>query len=141
MTSNQDLRSFVAEARQLGPEFFQSVSRRVDPTLESCVIQQKLAAEGRYPVLRFEDIAGSDLPLVSNLFGSYDLLGLAMGSIREGNGRAYWRCFANAPRNLWRLSIFRKAMRRCGRWWRSGTMWIWVSCPLPTTRKRIPAST
>ncbi len=79
MTSNQDLRSFVAEARQLGPEFFQSVSRRVDPTLESCVIQQKLAAEGRYPVLRFEDIAGSDLPLVSNLFGSYDLLGLAMG--------------------------------------------------------------
>ena len=46
---------------------------------EPCVIQQKLAAEGRYPVMRCNRIEGSDIPLVTNLFGSYELLGLALG--------------------------------------------------------------
>ena len=45
---NMDLRSFLGEARQLGPEYFVSISKPVDPVLETCVIQQKLAAEGRY---------------------------------------------------------------------------------------------
>jgi len=76
---NKDLRSFLAELRQLGPAYFQTVSKTVDPKFETCVIQQKLAAEGRYPVLRFEDVAGADMPLASNLFGSYELLGLALG--------------------------------------------------------------
>jgi 2,5-furandicarboxylate decarboxylase 1 len=76
---NKDLRTFVSEARQLGSRFFASVSKQVDPVFESCVIQQKLAADDRYPVLRFEDIKGSDMALVSNLFGCYPLLGLALG--------------------------------------------------------------
>jgi len=76
---NKDLRSFLAELRQLGPAYFASVSKTVDAKFETCVIQQKLAAEGRYPVLRFEDVAGADMPLTSNLFGSYALLGLALG--------------------------------------------------------------
>lgn len=76
---NKDLRTFVSEARQLGPRFFASVSKPVDPVFETCVIQQKLAAEDRYPVLRFDDIKGSDMQLVSNLFGCYPLLGLALG--------------------------------------------------------------
>jgi 2,5-furandicarboxylate decarboxylase 1 len=76
---NKDLRTFIGEARQLGPAWFASVSKPVDPVFEPCVIQQKLAAEGRYPVLRFEKVKGSDLPLASNLFGSYELLGLALG--------------------------------------------------------------
>lgn len=76
---NKDLRTFLAEARQMGPDYFASVTRRVDPVYEPCVIQQKLAARDRWPVLRFEDVAGSDMPLVTNLFGRYELLGLALG--------------------------------------------------------------
>ncbi len=76
---NKDLRSFLAELRQLGPSYFASVSKSVDPVFETCVIQQKLAAEGRFPVLRFEHVAGAAMPLASNLFGSYELLGLALG--------------------------------------------------------------
>ena len=76
---NKDLRTFLGEARQLGPEYFVTVSRAVDPVLEPCVIQQKLAAEGRFPVIRFERVNGSKLPLATNLFGSYALLGLALG--------------------------------------------------------------
>ena len=76
---NKDLRTFLAEARQMGPEYFATVSRPVDPIYEPCVIQQKLAAQDDYPVIRFEKVNGSELPLVTNLFGKYELLGLALG--------------------------------------------------------------
>jgi len=79
MKASKDLRTFISEARQLGPNFFQRVERAVDPKLETCVIQQKLAKEWRFPFLKFENVVGSNLPLVSNMFGSYDLLGLALG--------------------------------------------------------------
>ena len=76
---NKDLHQFLAEMRQRGPDYFATVSRRVEPVYEPPVIQQKLAAQDRYPVIRFENVAGADMPLVTNLFGSYDLLGLALG--------------------------------------------------------------
>ena len=76
---NKDLRTFLGEVRQLGPDYFVSVSKPVDPMFEPCVIQQKLLAEGKTPVIRFENVNGSELPLASNFFGSYELLGLALG--------------------------------------------------------------
>lgn len=76
---NKDLRTFLGEVRQLGSEYFVTVSRTVDPVFEPCVVQQKLAAEGRYPAIRFDRVKGSELPLTTNLFGSYALLGLALG--------------------------------------------------------------
>jgi len=76
---NKDLRTFIGEARQLGSAYFANVSRPVDPVFEPCVIQEKLAAAGRYPVIRCDHIKGSDIPLATNMFGSYDLLGLALG--------------------------------------------------------------
>ena len=76
---NKDLHQFLAEIRQRGPDYFASVSRPVDAVYEPCVIQQKLAARDRYPVIRFENVQGSDIPLVTNMFGKYELLGLALG--------------------------------------------------------------
>jgi 2,5-furandicarboxylate decarboxylase 1 len=76
---NKDLRSFLGEARQMGSDFFVSVSRPVDPLFEPCVIQQKLQAAGKFPVIRCENMAGSEMPLVTNLLGSYSLIGLALG--------------------------------------------------------------
>ncbi len=76
---NKDLRSFLKEVEALGPDYFARVSKPVDPVYEPCVIQQKLAAAGRYPVLYFEHINGSSVPLVTNVFGSYELLGVALG--------------------------------------------------------------
>ena len=76
---NKDMRMFLAEARQMGPDYFASVSKPVDPIYDPCVIQQKLAARDAYPVIRFEKVNGSDMPLVTNMFGKYELLGLALG--------------------------------------------------------------
>ncbi len=76
---NKDLRSFLAEVERLGPEFFVRIDKPVDFNYEPCVIQQKLAALNRYPVLRFDRVEGSSIPLVTNLFGDYRMLGLALG--------------------------------------------------------------
>lgn len=76
---NKDLRSFLAEVERLGPDFYTRVTKEVDWLYEPCVIQQKLAAAGRYPALRFDHVKGSKIPLVTNLFGDYSMLGLALG--------------------------------------------------------------
>jgi 2,5-furandicarboxylate decarboxylase 1 len=73
------MRTFLGEARQLGRDYFASISRPVDPMYEPSMIQQKLAAAGRYPVIRMDNVNGSELPLTTNMFGSYELLGLALG--------------------------------------------------------------
>ncbi|MFC2019675.1 UbiD family decarboxylase [Chloroflexota bacterium] len=74
----KDLRQFLQMAREAGPDYYVEASKPLSPKYEVCVLQQKLAAEGRFPVLYCPQIEGSKLPLVSGLFGSYELLGLAM---------------------------------------------------------------
>jgi 2,5-furandicarboxylate decarboxylase 1 len=75
----KDLRSFLQEVRALGPDFYVELSRPVKPKLEVTVIQQKLTKAGRHAVVSCPRVEGSDIPLVTNLFGSYALLGLALG--------------------------------------------------------------
>ncbi len=74
----KDLRQFLDAARKAGPECFVEVKKPIRPALEKDVLQLKLAREGRYPVMWCPRVEGSDLPLVSNVFGSYELLGLAL---------------------------------------------------------------
>jgi 2,5-furandicarboxylate decarboxylase 1 len=74
----KDLRSFLKDVERHGPAHYVRVTKPVDTAYETCVIQQKLASAGRYPVIQFDHVNGSSLPLVTNLFGSYELLGIAL---------------------------------------------------------------
>ena len=76
---SKDLRQFLKVAKEAGPDFYVEVKRPLKPKFEVCVIQQKLAKEDRFPVIYCPEIEGSKLPLVSNLFGSYEMLGLVLG--------------------------------------------------------------
>lgn len=76
---SKDLREFLRAAREAGPEFYVEVKKPLKPELETCIIQQKLAKEGRFPLIFCPTIAGSKLPLVTDMFGSRELMGLAMG--------------------------------------------------------------
>lgn len=96
---NKDLRSFLAEVEQLGPKFFVRVDKQVDFNYEPCVIQQKLAALGRYPALRFDRVKGSSIPLVTNLFGNYEMLGLALGIKPGAPKRGILETFRNRLAN------------------------------------------
>lgn len=76
---NKSLRDYLHAAKQAGPEYYVEVKRPLDPYLEVSIIQQKLAAEGRNPVIYCPEIKGSSLPLVTNLFGSFKTLALGLG--------------------------------------------------------------
>lgn len=81
----QDLRSFLEQVKAVHQEGgfreagYVDVQRPLSPHLEVQIIQQKLAGEGRYPVIYCHQIEGSDMPLVTNLLGSFELQGLALG--------------------------------------------------------------
>ncbi|MDP2916955.1 MAG: UbiD family decarboxylase [Dehalococcoidia bacterium] len=77
---SKDLREFLSLAKKAGPEFYVEVKKPLKPELEKDVLQLKLYKErGLSPVIYCPVIKGSKLPLVSNIFGSYELLGLALG--------------------------------------------------------------
>lgn len=76
---NKDLRQFLEVAQKAGPEFYVEVKKPLKPKFEPCIIQEKLASESRFPVVYCPEIEDSKLPLVTNLFGSYEMLGLSLG--------------------------------------------------------------
>lgn len=75
----KDLRTFLEDVRKEGPEYYVEVKKALSSELEPFFIQQKLAAQNKFPVMYCQRIEGSKLPLVTNTFGSYDLLGLSLG--------------------------------------------------------------
>lgn len=80
---SKDLRQFLQVAKEAGPDHYVKVKRPLKSKFEVCVIQQKLAAMGKYPVIYCPEIEGGKIPLVSNLFGSYERLGMIMGMSAE----------------------------------------------------------
>jgi 2,5-furandicarboxylate decarboxylase 1 len=79
MKQNKNLRDFLDVVRKAGSDYYVEVKKPLNPYLEVSIIQQKLHKLGRYPVIYCREITGSRLPLVTNFFGSYELLGVAMG--------------------------------------------------------------
>ena len=75
----KDLRQFLQVVREAGPQHYVEVKKPLDPYLQVGVIQHKLYKQGRSPVIYCSEIQGSKIPLVTNLFGSYELLGVALG--------------------------------------------------------------
>lgn len=76
---SKDLRTFLEEVRRLGPEYYVEAKKKLSPVFEAQVIQQKLAKEGRYPVIYCPEIEGSKLPLVTDLCGTFEMMGVAFG--------------------------------------------------------------
>jgi 2,5-furandicarboxylate decarboxylase 1 len=85
---SKDLRQFLKLGKELGPNYYLEVKKPLSSKFEPCIIQEKLAKEGRFPVIYCHQIEGSDLPLVTNLFGSYEMLGLALDIDAEKMGKA-----------------------------------------------------
>ena len=84
MKQNKNLRDFLQVVKKAGPDYYVEVKKPLNPYLEVAIIQQKLHKLGRDPVIYCPQMVGSKLPLVSNLFGSYELLGVALG-MEPGN--------------------------------------------------------
>ncbi len=72
----KDLRDFIAQLESLGK--LKRIQIEVDPCLEITEIcDRTLKAQG--PALLFENVKGSDVPVLANLFGTPERVALGMG--------------------------------------------------------------
>ncbi len=76
----KDMRTYIRQLEERRPEDLLTIREEVDPRFGVTAIAQKLEEEGRFPVLFFERVKGSRLPLVINLTASYPRLALTVDS-------------------------------------------------------------
>ncbi len=74
----KDLRTYLEAVKAEGDTYYREIDKEVSTYLEPFMVQQKLATENRFPVLFYNNVEGSEHPLVTNTFGSYELMGLAL---------------------------------------------------------------
>jgi 2,5-furandicarboxylate decarboxylase 1 len=77
------LRSFLTHIEKTAPDLLVRVKKGVNPKWELSSVQKKLEAEGRLPVLIFESVQGSELPIVTNLYASKRHMALALDTTPE----------------------------------------------------------
>jgi 2,5-furandicarboxylate decarboxylase 1 len=76
----KDLRTFIAEVAERWPDDVKLITEEVDPRFGITAVAAKLERQGRFPVLFFERVRGSELPVVINLTATYERLALALGT-------------------------------------------------------------
>ncbi len=76
----KDLRTFIAEVAERWPDEVKLITEEVDPRFGITAVAAKLERQGRFPVLFFERVRGSELPVVINLTATYERLALALGT-------------------------------------------------------------
>ena len=72
----QDLRDFISQLEQR--KLLKRVTQEVDPNLEMTEICDRTLRAGG-PALLFENVTGSDIPVLGNLFGTPERVALGMG--------------------------------------------------------------
>ena len=73
---HKDLRDFIEQLEQLGE--LKRIKQEIDPYLEMTEIcDRTLKAQG--PALLFENVKGSDMPVLGNLFGTPRRVAFGMG--------------------------------------------------------------
>ena len=77
-----DLRGFIAYLEAEHPEHVIRISKEVDPHFGVTGILTRLEKDRKFPLVIFDNIKGSDIPLVSNMHASFERLRLALGMER-----------------------------------------------------------
>lgn len=79
MPTTKDLRAFLALLQKQRPQDFVRVTKAVSPLQEPTALLHRLESEGRLPVVWFEKVGDSSLPVVMNLHATRERLSLALG--------------------------------------------------------------
>lgn len=78
METQLDLRQYIDLLKTDYPEELAIVRKPVDPVFELPAVIAKLHASGRSPALLFEQVKGSAIPVISNLFASRRRIAIAL---------------------------------------------------------------
>lgn len=79
-----DLHGFIEYLEKEHPEQIVRIKKEVDPKFGVSGILERLERDNRFPLVIFEKVKGSDIPLVANMHASFERLRLALGMERGG---------------------------------------------------------
>ena len=85
----KDLRTFIDQVSERYPDDYLRVSREVDPEFELTGVLRKLQEAGRYPMVRFDDVKGVEVPVLGNALASRDRLALLFDADRHTLSTSY----------------------------------------------------
>src|SRR5512147_2083060 len=74
-----DLRGFIRYLEAEHPEHVVRIKKQVDPKFGVSGILERLEKDGRFPLVIFENVKGSTIPLVANMHAGFERLRLALG--------------------------------------------------------------
>jgi 2,5-furandicarboxylate decarboxylase 1 len=74
-----DLRGFIAFLEAEHPDHVVRIGKEVDPQFGVSGILERLERDGRFPLVIFENVKGSNIPLVANMHASFERLRLGLG--------------------------------------------------------------
>jgi 2,5-furandicarboxylate decarboxylase 1 len=74
-----DLRGFIAYLEAEHPEHVVRITKEVDPKFGVSGILERLERDGKFPLVIFENVKGSSIPLVANMHASFERLRLGLG--------------------------------------------------------------
>lgn len=83
-TYTPDLRGFIQYLEAEHPEHVIRISKEVDPKFGVSGILERLERDGRFPLVIFENVKGSKIPLVANMHASFERLRLGLGMEQGG---------------------------------------------------------
>ena len=83
-----DLRGFIAFLEAEHPEHIVRITKEVDPRFGVSGILERLENDGQFPLVIFDNIKGSNIPLVSNMHASFERIRLSLG-MESGDIRAF----------------------------------------------------
>ncbi|MFQ5912065.1 MAG: UbiD family decarboxylase [Nitrospinota bacterium] len=79
----KDLRTFIDRVQEMQPEGIRRVTREVSPEFEISAILRKLQQRGENPLVIFERVKGSDIPVVTNVIAEDKRVALALEAPEE----------------------------------------------------------
>ncbi|WP_413701029.1 4-hydroxy-3-polyprenylbenzoate decarboxylase [Psychromonas sp. KJ10-10] len=111
-----DLRDFITQLEEKG--LLKRIKQEIDPELEMTEISDRTLRAGG-PALLFENPKGSDIPVLTNLFGTTERVAMAMGKEKVSQLRevGQWLAYLKEPeppkgiKALWeKLPIFKQVL-------------------------------
>ncbi len=78
-TMTTDLRGFIEFLEERHPEEVIRIKKEVDPRFGVTGIIDRLEKDGRFPLVIFENVKGSKIPLVANMHADFNRLRLSLG--------------------------------------------------------------
>ncbi len=75
---HKSLRSFLEEVKQKDPQNLVVIKKEVDPKFELTGVLRKMQEKGMYPVTLFENVKGTDFPVVVNIQANRDSIAVAL---------------------------------------------------------------